>query len=294
MCYYFFMTEAIWTKVTVQVPPALEDSLSDFLTTLTGRGVCIQEGASGSIVEAYLSPEYREDHLLRTRNLLEVFVQMGILAEGFKYELQEVPEEDWMEVFRSQHKTVRISNRLVIRPTWCDPTGDHEVVLDPGLAFGTGSHPTTRMCLVLLDKVVGNQAPASMFDLGTGSGILAIAGAFLGIEDTLAVDIDETAVDVATRNVKSNGVNGRVRVAEGGIDRAEGLYETITANLSASLLKKLAPDVSRHLAPGGSLIISGLLEAEEGEVTDAFTSCGLSVERIMNEKAWMAALLRLN
>lgn len=286
------MTDAIWTKVTVQVPPALEDSLADFLTTLTGRGVCIQQGASGSAIEAYLSPEQREDHLLRTGNLLESFVQMGVLAEGFQYELQEVPEEDWMEVFRSQHKTVRISDRLVIRPTWCDPTGDHEVVLDPGLAFGTGSHPTTRMCLVLLDKVIGGKAPARLFDLGTGSGILAMAGAFLGIEDILAADIDAMAVDVAARNVQSNGVSNRVRVIEGGIDTAEGLYDIITANLSASLLKKLAPSIAEHLIPDGSLIISGLLEDEETGVTEAFTRCGLSVERIMNEKVWVAALLQ--
>jgi ribosomal protein L11 methyltransferase len=148
------------------------------------------------------------------------------------------------------------------------------------------------MCLVLLDKVVGSKAPARLFDLGTGSGILAMAGAFLGIEDTLAVDIDAMAVDVAVGNVKNNGVSDRIRVLEGGIEKAEGLYEIITANLSASLLEKLAPDLAEHLAPGGSLIISGLMEDEEARVTDAFTSCGLTVERIMNEKIWVAALLQ--
>jgi ribosomal protein L11 methyltransferase len=217
---------------------------------------------------------------------------MGILAEGYHFEMEEVLERDWMEIFRSQHKTVRISDRLMVRPTWCDPTGDHEVVLDPGLAFGTGSHPTTRMSLVLLDKVAGSQPPARMFDLGTGSGILAIAGAFLGIEDILAVDIDATAVDVAIRNVKNNGVSDGVRIAEGSIDKAEGLYEIITANLSASVLKKLATAIAEHLAPDGSLIISGLLEDEEAQVTEAFTNCGLSVERVMNEKLWVAALLQ--
>lgn len=286
------MTDVIWTKVTVKVPPSLEDSLADFLTTLTRRGVCIQQAESGSVVEAYMAPEHREDHLLRTKNLLEAFVQMGILSEGYHFELEEVLEKDWMEVFRSQHKTVRISDRLVVRPTWCDPTGDHEVVLDPGLAFGTGSHPTTRMCLVLLDKVTGSQAPTRLFDLGTGSGILAIAGAFLGIEDILAVDIDAMAFDVATRNVKNNSVSDHVRIVEGSIDKAVGLYEIITANLSASLLKNLATAIAEHLAPGGSLIISGFLEDEEKQVTEAFTNCGLRVERIMNEKLWVAALLQ--
>jgi ribosomal protein L11 methyltransferase len=285
------MTDTIWTKVTLMVPPTLEDPLSDFLTTLTGRGVCINQADGGSTIEAYLSPGKREDHLLRIDNLLESFVQMDVLPQGFKYEQQEVPEEDWMAVFRSQHTTVRISDRLVIRPTWCDSTGDHEVVLDPGLAFGTGSHVTTRMCLVLLDQHVGNHPPGRMFDLGTGSGILAIAAAYLGIGDILAVDIDTVAVEVASRNVQNNSVDDQIRVAEGGIETAEGLYDIITANLSASLLKKLASDMAQHLNTGGNLIISGILEDEKTAVLEAFTRCGLRTERIMNEKVWVAALL---
>jgi ribosomal protein L11 methyltransferase len=144
---------------------------------------------------------------------------------------------------------------------------------------------------MLLDTVVGSQAPARLFDLGTGSGILAMAGAFLGVEDILAADIDAMAVDVASRNIQNNGISDRVRVVEGGMDAAGGLYDIITANLSASLLIKLSPDMAAHLAPGGSLIISGILEDEEAKVTEAFTRCGLSVERIMNEKVWIAALL---
>ena len=285
------MTDTIWTKVTLIVPPTLEDPLSDFLTTLTGKGVCINQADGGSTIEAYLSPGKREDHLLRIGNLLESFIQMDALPHDFKYEQQEVPEEDWMEVFRSQHTTVRISDRLVIRPTWCDPTGDHEVVLDPGLAFGTGSHVTTRMCLELLDQCVDDQAPGRMFDLGTGSGILAIAGAYLGIRDILSVDIDTVAVDVAYRNAQSNNVDDVIEVMEGGIETAEGLYDIITANLSASLLKRLAPNMAQHLKTGGNLIISGILEDEKTAVLEAFTRCGLRTERVMNEKVWVAALL---
>ena len=285
------MTDTIWTKVTLMVPPALEDPLSDFLTTLTGKGVCINQADGGSTIEAYLSPGKREDHLLRIGNLLESFIQMDALPHDFKYDQQGVPEEDWMAVFRSQHTTVRISDRLVIRPTWCDPTGDHEVVLDPGLAFGTGSHVTTRMCLELLDQCVDDQAPGRMFDLGTGSGILAIAGAYLGIRDILSVDIDTVAVDVAYRNAQSNNVDDVIEVMEGGIETAEGLYDIITANLSASLLKRLAPNMAQHLKTGGNLIISGILEDEKAEVLEAFTRCGLRTDRVMNEKVWVAALL---
>jgi len=286
------MSERIWKQVTIRATSDMEDALSDFLTTLTGRGVCIREDRGRILIDAYLEPGMSEEHLLRIDRNLEDLVQMGLLPEGWRYEVMELPEEDWMEVFRSQHTTILVSDRLVVRPTWCEPTGDREVVLDPGMAFGTGGHFTTRMCLVLLDDIIGDRPPGRMFDLGTGSGILAIAGGYLGVSETLGVDIDPVAVEVATRNVFSNAVDDRVAIAEGSVEAAEGLYDIITANLSASVLKRLAPEITGHLAPGGGLIISGILEEEQTDVTGAFTQCGLRVERVVGEKVWIAALLQ--
>jgi len=290
--YLIPMEERIWTQVTIRVPPAIEDPIADFLAILTGRGVCIRAERGQSLIDAFLEPGDSEDHLLRIKNHLSDLVEMGLLSEGACVELKELPEEDWMAVFRSQHTTVRISDRLVIRPTWCEPASDNEIALDPGLAFGTGSHATTRMCLELLDECIADRIPERMFDLGTGSGILAIAGACLGIRDILAVDIDAMAADVATRNILSNSVDDFIRVVEGGIETAEGLYDIITANLSASLLKRLSPDIAEHLKPGGWLIISGILEDEKSEVIDELTRCGLRTERVMNEKVWVAALFQ--
>lgn len=292
MCYLFFMNSRIWTHVSIKVPPAMEDAVADFLTTLTGRGVCLRDQDNLGVIDSYLEPEQAEDHLLRIERHLEDLVLMGQLPEGTRYELEDLPEEDWMEIFRSQHTTVHISDRLVIRPTWCDPASEHDIALDPGMAFGTGSHGTTRMCLALLDESVGIRPPERMFDLGTGSGILAIAGAWLGIGDVLAADIDPVAVQVAARNAHDNNAGDRVRVLEGGVETAEGLYGVVTANLSASLLKKLSTAIARHLSPGGHLIISGILEEEKEEVLNAFISCGLTVNKVLNEKVWMAALLR--
>ena len=286
------MPDQVWTKLTIQVPPALEDPLSDFLTTLTGRGVCIYDAqGGGSTIEAYLSPDSREDHLLRIGNLLESFVQMEALFQGYELEQQEVPEEDWMEVFRSQHTTVRVSDRLTIRPTWCEPAPGREIILDPGLAFGTGSHPTTRMCLALLDSIVDDPPPGRMFDLGTGSGILALAGAHLGIKEILAADIDPVAVKVTLENVQINDAGSSIQVIEGGVERAEGLYDIIAANISASLLERMAPLISQHIQPGGHLILSGILEDELAGVLEAFSACGLEKVKVLTEKVWIAALL---
>lgn len=285
------MDSRIWTHLTVKVPQAMEDPLADFLAVLTGRGVCLREEAGLSIIDAYIQPGEAEDQLLRLRKHLDDLIDMGLLPEGTRFEMEDLPEEDWMAVFRSQHTTIRVSGRLVIRPTWCEPTCEHEVVLDPGMAFGTGSHATTRMCLTLLDQSIGIPPPGTMFDLGTGSGILAIAGAYLGIPKVLAVDIDAVAVQVAANNVLDNHVEDRVRVVEGGVKAAEGLYDLVTANLSASLLKKLAPDISGCLTPSGSLIISGILEKEAAEVLEAYTLCGLKAGKVLKDKVWAAALL---
>jgi len=287
------MEQRIWHQVTLGVAPDMEDALSDFLTTLTGRGVCLREDQCRTLIDAFLEPGMNEEYLLHIDRHLEDLVRMDLLPVGSRYEVMELPEEDWMAVFRAQHTPVRVSDRLVIRPTWCEPTGHREIVLDPGMAFGTGSHFTTRMCLVLLDEMIGDRPPGRMFDLGTGSGILAIAGAFLGIGDILAVDIDPVAVEVASLNVSSNAVDDRVTVAGGSVEAAEGLYDIITANLSASVLERLAPEITGHLAPGGSLIISGILEEEQAGVAEAFTRCGLRVEKILKEKVWAAVLLSL-
>jgi len=285
------MEKRIWTQVAVKVSPEMEDPVSDFLTTLTGRGIRIREEGGQSVIDAFLQPGEIEDSLLRIEKHLEDLVQMGLHDGLSRQEVKELPEEDWMAVFRAQHTAVRVSDRLVVRPTWCEPTGEREIVIDPGMAFGTGSHATTRMCLALLDKCLGDRVPGRMFDLGTGSGILAIAGAHLGIGDILAVDIDAMAVDVATRNVMGNDADARVRVEEGGIEAARGPYDLITANISASLLKRMAADITRHLGPGGCVILSGILEDEEAEVLGEFIRCGLKVEQVMKDKVWVAALL---
>jgi ribosomal protein L11 methyltransferase len=216
----------------------------------------------------------------------------GNSAHEIDLQVKGIPEEDWMSVFRSQHRPVRISKRLIVRPTWCDPVGQNDLVLDPGMAFGTGSHFTTRMCLELLDSLSGFPDGGRMLDLGTGSGILAIAGAFLGFGYVHAVDIDPKAVEVAGRNARDNHRENVVLVEEGSIEKAEGVYEIITANLSGSLLVKLAERICTHLAEGGGLIASGIMVHEKEDVITAFTRCGLKTARIMEKDVWVAALFQ--
>ncbi|UCG38595.1 MAG: 50S ribosomal protein L11 methyltransferase [bacterium] len=286
------MSRGFWKRLTLRIPARLEEAVCDYLTTLTGRGVCCREEADESVIEIFLSPEGQQDHIPGIQRFLDDLAVMHSLKGALALESTDVPEEDWMSVFRSQHRAIRVSERMVIRPTWCAPVGPDDVVLDPGMAFGTGSHSSTMMCLLLLDEITATDPPRRMLDLGTGSGILAIAGAHLGAEEIWATDIDPVAVQVARRNARDNGMADRISVLEGSVDAVSGTFDLITANLSASLLKRLCGPISRRLAPGGSVIVSGIMVGEHREVLDAMTQCGLETVRTMRQDVWEAALLK--
>jgi len=272
------------------VPVHMEEVLSDYFITLSGHGVCLRDDEGSVFIDAFLEGA-SEGQVEAVRTYLEGLIAQGYLSPETAPEITDVPEEDWMSVFRSQHQPVRVSDRLVVRPAWCGPVSLKDLVVDPGMAFGTGSHETTRMCLELLDQVFRTRVYNRMFDLGTGSGILAIAGARLGAGEVLAVDIDPTAVDAARENIRINAVQGVVRVGEGSIEMACGRYDLVTANLSASLLVSLAGRIRKILAPGGHLIASGIMGEEKPEVLAAFDRAALAAVKLVEEKNWVAGIL---
>lgn len=279
-----------WAEVTITVPESVVDAVSDFLAALSGRGITLNEQPGGTRVTGYLDPG-AEDWGIRLQRYLDSLTDMDVLPGQVRPEIHMIPEEDWMAVFRSQHSTVRISGRLIIRPTWCRQERDKEIVLDPELAFGTGSHATTRMCLALLDGLPTELLKERVLDLGTGTGILAIAAAFLGASEVWAVDNDPIAVQVAGRNVESNGVGKIVSVMEGSIDDLEGPFHIVLANLSASLLVKLAVPICDALDPVGTLIISGVMTGEREVVLKCFSDHGLNSADVLTEDVWVAAAL---
>jgi ribosomal protein L11 methyltransferase len=177
-----------------------------------------------------------------------------------------VPDQDWVRLTQSQFAPVDITPDFWIVPTWHEPPEQalHIIRLDPGLAFGTGTHPTTRMCLrwIAQHGVQGQR----VLDYGCGSGILAIGAAKFGASAIDAVDIDESAVTSTELNAQANGV----QLQAGLPDKAQGLYQTVLANILASPLKVLAPLLCAHLAPGGALVLAGILERQAQELKDAY------------------------
>lgn len=184
-----------------------------------------------------------------------------------------VPDQDWVRLTQSQFAPVDITPNFWIVPTWHAPPEAAQTVirLDPGLAFGTGTHPTTRMCLRWIAK---HPMPERVLDYGCGSGILAIAAAKFGASDVLAVDIDPAAVESTELNATAN----QARLSAGLPDRAQGRYGVVLANILASPLKVLAPLLCSHVASSGHLVLAGILERQADELTQAYAPyCQLTV-----------------
>jgi ribosomal protein L11 methyltransferase len=189
------------------------------------------------------------------------------LAAVPPFTIEEVEEQNWVQLTQSQFDPIRITDRLWIVPTWhtAPDASAINLVLDPGMAFGTGSHPTTRLCLEWLIEEV---APGvSVLDYGCGSGILAIAAARLGAGEVTGVDIDEKAVETAAFNAETNGVKLHLQVSSKPLD---GTFQRVVANILTNPLKALAPLLAARVAPGGKLALSGVLEAQADEVIEAY------------------------
>lgn len=202
-----------------------------------------------------------------------------------------VDEADWAEAWKAHFHVLRLGRRLVIKPSWRrHHQADDEVVidLDPGMAFGTGLHPTTRLCLEALEARADRGPLGRALDVGCGSGILSIAAVKLGATRALGVDIDPIAIEATAANARHNRVGKRVRAREGTIPSGEGSFDLVLANLIAGLLVELAANLAAELVPGGTLIASGIFIDREPEVRRALEGAGLEIVGRGHETDWVA------
>jgi len=219
-----------------------------------------KEGWQRSRVIALFNDEAAAKHAGVVLQAQEFFRGCAVLG------VAPVPDEDWVRLTQSQFAPVPITPEFWIVPTWHEPPASAKQVirLDPGLAFGTGTHPTTRMCL----RWIAQHPPSNqrVLDYGCGSGILAIAASLFGARDVDAVDIDPAAVQSTVANAEAN----RAHVHAGLPDEAKGEYDVVLANILAMPLKVLAPLLCSHVAAGGSLVLAGILERQADELKDAY------------------------
>ncbi len=201
----------------------------------------------------------------------------------------DLPEEDWQSGWKQYYKPIHVE-RLVVVPLWEDyeaQDGETIMKIDPGMAFGTGAHETTRLCLKALTKE--DLTDKTILDVGCGSGILSIGGVLLGAKSAFGCDIDQLAVEVAKRNAALNGLENKTAYAAGDLlEVVEGQYPIVVANIVADVILMLLKDLKSVLLKGGTFIASGIIDDRKDELIQAIERCGLTVENIEEERGWVA------
>ncbi|MBI5598276.1 MAG: 50S ribosomal protein L11 methyltransferase [Deltaproteobacteria bacterium] len=212
---------------------------------------------------------------------------------GWSFTLSTYTDTDWAEKWKRHIRPVRAA-RFLVKPTWSrvkKRPGEISIEIDPGMAFGTGSHATTRMCLkAVYNLVKGKSGKAGLLDVGTGSGILAIAAKKLGVKDVVGIDNDPIALRVAGGNFRHNGV--KVRLSRKPLSGIKGLFSIVVANIQSNALISLLPDLIKKVRPNGFLVLSGILAEEADGVKGAFLKSGLKAPRTLRMKEWAALVMR--
>lgn len=275
-----------WTEVTVAVPSVFGEALASFLLDLGSPGLVTDDGQPTVTFTAYLAADARQQLAALRAFCADISAVARITTNN-------LPAQDWAHNWRDHFPPLAIGERLYLVPPWINdlPTGRIAIVIDPGLAFGTGHHATTQASLLLLERAVAAQPPHRALDLGTGSGILAIALAKLGVAEVCAVDSDSEACRCARENCARNGVSDKVKVV-GALGETSGRFDLVVANLLSSLLIELAPALAAALAPGGQLIVSGILLPEVADVAGAFAAHGLAEHARIAMGEWVTLHLR--
>ena len=302
-----------WNELTVKVKTEDTARASDVCTVIADMGIYVEDYSDlENVVWNIAHVDLIEQELLerdRTHSLIHVyikqekdalecveFIKARLDAEGIEYEtsIVGVNEEDWANNWKQYYHTQRIGKRIIVTPSWEEyvPTeGEVQMRLDPGMAFGTGTHDTTRLCLELLEEVVTPET--RILDVGTGSGILSVGGVLLGAPSALGVDIDPVAVKVANENAEINEVTGKTEFVCGDLtDKVHGKFEIVTANIVADVIIRLLSTVKNYLLKGGVLIVSGIIDTRADEVENACHEAGFVTEKRLEHGGWVAIKLR--
>ncbi|TCL48868.1 [LSU ribosomal protein L11P]-lysine N-methyltransferase [Thermolongibacillus altinsuensis] len=308
-----------WTEISIHTTHEAIEAISNILHEAGAGGVVIEDPfdlikehdtsygeiyqlnpddypEEGVIIKAYFPVnsflgETIEEIKQAINNLMLYDIDLGKNS----ITISEVNEEEWATAWKKYYNPVKVSEKFTIVPTWetYEPVSSDELIieLDPGMAFGTGTHPTTVMCIQALEKTV--KKGDTVIDVGTGSGILSIAAAMLGAKEVRALDLDPIAVDSAKLNVKLNKVQHIVTVSQNNLlDRIEGSADIIVANILAEIILRFVDDAYRLLNSGGLFITSGIIQTKKQEVKEGLIRAGFTIEETLTMEDWVAFIAR--
>lgn len=294
-----------WLALAVTVPPELVEPLTELFTRHSQAAVAIEEQGGYNpdegegpfpgapvTVRAYLrdtpAGRRRQANIEIGHRLLSMITPIPPLR------VETIAEQDWATAYHAHFTLLRLGRRIVVRPPWiahAPLAGEVVITLDPGLAFGTGHHPTTRLCLEELERLV--RPGDAVLDVGCGAGILSIAAAQLGASRILALDIDAAAIQSTRRNARLSGVSRRIRVQRGSLPLSPPQqFDVIAANISAKVICLLAPHLRLALAPRGTLLASGILAERRDEVVQRLRDAGLRIASQRQDGDWVALTAR--
>lgn len=297
-----------WTEVKIGVKAEDVEKAGDIATMVVPYGIYIEDyrdleeqaweiahidlideellkkDRSRAFVHVYISPE---------ENPLEAvaFLRERLSAEGIESEIEtnECRKEEWENNWKQYFHAMPVGKKLLIRPLWeeADSQGRTVLSIEPGLAFGSGTHETTRLCLETLENYITEDT--SVLDVGCGSGILSIASLLLGAKEAVGVDIDALAVKTAKENGVTNGFSEpRYTVLEGNLtDKVSGKFDVVVANIVADVIVMFCKDVGKYMKEGGVFITSGIIDTKEQQVVDAFNKYGFKIKARHSEKGWV-------
>jgi ribosomal protein L11 methyltransferase len=300
----------MWIEVQIEVALEAAELVADAIGDITGgvevrdSGTLIRTDAQRAAVVALCPPERIAELTAAVDAICARAREAGLPVDPVEVRRREAHEDEWRDVWKRYFRATRVGRTFIVRPSWDQTSvetrpGDRIIDLDPGRAFGTGGHASTRLAIALCEAL--DDAPAGgggggrrFLDLGCGSGILAIAAALLWPDARgLAVDVDPEATACARENLDRNQIDrARVDVATGTLADAPGPFDAILANIQADVLLALAPQMPRHLAPGGGLVLSGLLSTDAPAVAERYVALGFELRATRDEDEWTALLLR--
>ena len=310
-----------WLELIVHTTTEGTDPVSDILMEAGASGTMIEDRADipdpdkphgiWEIIDPKLLENMPEDVLVHAwfeenpslpslvESLRNRLSEMGRSSQNFgalQLELRSVNDQSWTDVWKKYFKPFYAADHLVVKPTWepFDPApGDRVIEIDPGMAFGSGTHETTGMCLSMLEEVISGGE--EVIDVGTGSGILAIGAALLGAGRVLATDIDPDAVRVAAENVRNNHVDHIVSVTQGNLlDHVSTVCDICVANIISDVIISFAAPLMPHIRPGGLFLCSGIVSVRADEVAQALTDAGYEILRKQTRGEWTAFMSRRN
>jgi len=287
-----------WREVkiftTKESLPAISNILQDIgIEGLVKEDLEVKGSDDDLLIKAYLPiNDSLEAKLAILKSKIGYLHQYGLNSGSGRIELETIPEEDWSSSWKEHFKPTKITDTIVIKPTWEEyeaKPGEKIIELDPGMAFGTGAHATTTMCIEAIEENCDGRE--NMLDIGTGTGILSVAASLLEIEDILAIDIDDIAVKIAKQNLKLNNLDEEVVVKQGDlVEIVNEKYDLVVGNLLPHIILRLIPDMLEVLDEDSIFILSGINKEKKEEIKEALIDVNLIVKEVKEEEDWVTII----